>query len=58
MGGAPRKHAEHWEAPEIAESTLKYTILTFRKTFNSNSKRDILPQFKDVIHVMRPIVVE
>ena len=33
-GGAPTKQAEHWKAPEIVESALKYTALTFRKTFD------------------------
>ena len=55
-GGAPAKHAEHWKAPEIVEFTLKYTALTFRKTFNSNNQRDILQQLKYVIHSMRPII--
>ena len=28
--GEPAEHTEHWKAPEIVESTLKYTALTFR----------------------------
>ena len=42
VGGAPDKHAELWQAPEMVASTLKYTALTLRKTFNSNNKRDVL----------------
>ena len=42
VGGAPAEHPEHWKAPEIVESVLKYTAVTFRKAFNSNNKRDIL----------------
>ena len=42
MGGAPAEHAEHWKAPEIVNSTLKYMALTFRKTSKSNNKRDVL----------------
>ena len=42
VGGAPDKHAELWEAPEMVASALKYIALTFRKTFNSNNKRDVL----------------
>ena len=43
VGGAPAEHDEHWKAPEIVESALKYTpALTFKKVFNSNNKRDIL----------------
>ena len=56
MGGAPAEHAEHWKAPEIVESALKYTGLTFRKAFNSNNKRDTLQQLKEAIHSMRPII--
>lgn len=41
VGGAPAEHAEHWNAPEIVESALKYTALTFTKTFNSNNKRNV-----------------
>ena len=56
VGGAPAEHAEHWKTPEIVESTFKYTVLTFRKTFNSNNKRDILQRLKEVIHSMRPVI--
>ena len=56
VGGAPAEHAEHWKAPEIVESTLKYTVLNLRKTFNSNNKRDVLQQLKDVIRSMRPVI--
>ena len=52
VGGAP---AEHWKAPEIVGSALKYTALTFRKTFNSNNKREVLQQLK-VINSMRPMI--
>ena len=56
MGGAPAEHAEHWKAHKIVESALKYTALTFRKTFNSNNKKDILKQLKEVIHSMKPVI--
>ena len=56
VGGAPAEHAEHWKAPEIVESTLKYTVLNLRKTFNSNNKRDVLQQLKDIIRSMRPVI--
>ena len=56
MRGAPPEHAEDWEIPETVESALKYTALTFRKTFNSNNKRDILQQLKEVIHSMTPVI--
>ena len=55
VGIAPADHTEHWKAPEIVESTLKYTALTFRKAFNSNNKRDILQRLKEVIHSMRSV---
>ena len=29
MGYLPVEHVEHWKVPEIVESTLKYTDLTF-----------------------------
>ena len=58
VGGAPAEHAEHWKAPEIVESALKYTALTFRKAFNSNNKRDILQRLKEAIHSMRPVIDE
>ena len=54
--GAPAEHAEHWKAPEIVESALKYTALTFRKAFSINNKRDILQRLKEVIHSMRPVM--
>ena len=56
VGGAPAEHVEHWKAPEIVESALKYTALTFRKSFNSSNKRDILQELKEVIHSMRPVI--
>ena len=56
VGGAPAEHTEHWKAPEIVDSASKYTALTFRKTFNSNNKKDILQRLKEVIHRMRPII--
>ena len=56
VGGVHAEHDEHWKAPEIVESTLKYTALTFRKAFNSNSKRDILQRLKEAIHSMRPVI--
>ena len=56
VSGAPAEHTEHWKAPEIVESALKYTTITFRKAFNSNSKRDILQRLKDPIYNMRPII--
>ena len=58
VGGAPAELTEHWKAPEIIESTLKYTALTFRKTFNSNNKRGALQRLKKVVHSMRPPVIE
>ena len=56
VGGAPAEHAEHWKAPGIVESSLKYTALTFRKAFNSNNKRDILQPLKEVIHSRKPVI--
>ena len=40
LGGAPAEHVEHWKAPEIVESALKYTARAFREAFNTNNKRD------------------
>ena len=56
--GAPAEQAEHRKGPEIVESALKYTALTFRKAFNNNknNKKDILQQLKEVIHSMRPVI--
>ena len=56
VDGAPAKHAEHWKAPEMVESTLKYTAVTSRKTFNNNNKREVLQRLKDVIHSMRTVI--
>ena len=56
VGGAPAEHVEHWKAPEIVESTLKNAALTFRKAFNTNNKRDVLQQLKEVNHSMRPVI--
>ena len=56
MGGAPAGNTEHWKAPEIVESTLKYVALTFRKVFNSNNKRGILKRLKEAIHSIRPVI--
>ena len=56
VGGAPAEHADHWKAPEIVESALKYMALTFRKTFSNNNKRDILQRLKEVIHSMKPVI--
>ena len=53
---APGERVEHWKAPEIVESTLKYTALTFRKAFNTNNKRDVLQRLNEVSHSMRPII--
>ena len=49
VGGAPAEQAGHWKAPEIVESALKYTALSFRKAFKSNKKIE-------VIHSMRPMI--
>ena len=57
VGGAPAEHAEHWKTPEIVESALKYTALTFKKSLNSNNKKYILQRLKQVIHNMRPLIV-
>ena len=54
--GAAVEHAEHWKAPEIVESTLKYTGLAFRKTFNGSNKIDVLQRSKNVIHGIRPVI--
>ena len=56
VGGAPAENFENWQAPEIVEPALKYTALTFRKTFNTNNKIDFLQRLKEVIHSMRPII--
>ena len=56
VSGAPAAHAEHWKVPEIVESISKYTALTFRKTFNSNNKRNVMQRLKEVIHSMRPVI--
>ena len=56
VGGAPAEHVEHWKASEIVESVLMYTALTFRKTFNSNNKGEVLQRLKDVIHSMKPVI--
>ena len=56
VGGTPIKHVKYWKAPRIVEFTLKYTVPTFRKAFDSNNKRDVLQRLKDVIHTMRPAV--
>ena len=53
VGGAPAERAEHWKAPERVDSTLKYTALTFRKTFNSKNERHVLQRLKEVTHCMR-----
>ena len=45
VGGAPAEQAGHWKAPEIVESALKYTALTFRKAFKNNKKIDNLQRF-------------
>ena len=55
VGGAPDEQAEHWKAPEIVESALKYTAVT-RKTFNSNNKRNFLKRLKEFIHSTRPVI--
>ena len=54
--GAPAEHAEHLTEPEIVESALKYTALTFKKVFNSNNKRYILQRLKEAIHSMIPVI--
>ena len=56
VGGAPAEHTEHWKAPEIVESALRYMALTFRKAFSSNNKRDILQRLQEIIHRMRPVI--
>ena len=56
VGSAPAEYAEHWKAPEIVNSPLKYTALTFRKIFNCHNKRNILQQLKDIIHSTDPVI--
>ena len=40
VGGAPAEYAEHWEAPDIVESALKYTALTFRKKYSTATTKE------------------
>ena len=56
LNGAPTEQADHWKAPEIVESALQYTALTFRKAFDSNNKGGALQRLKDVIYSMRPLI--
>ena len=56
VGDAPTEHVEHWKASERVASALKYTVLTFKKAFNTNNKRDILQRLEEVIHSMRPVI--
>ena len=56
VGGAPAEHAENWKPPEIVESALKYTALTFRKRFNSNNKRDVVQRLKEAIRSTRRVI--
>ena len=56
VDGVPAKHVEHWKAPEIVNSALKYMALTFRKIFNTNNKRDVLQRLKEVIHSVWPVI--
>ena len=55
VSGPPTEHVEHWKAPEKVESALKYTALTFKKTFDSSNKKNVQQQLKDVIHTMRSV---
>ena len=50
LGGPPAEQAEN--------SALKYMAFTFRMSFSSNNRRDLLQQLKEVIHSMRPVIVE
>ena len=58
VSGAPVEHVKHWKAPEIVESALKYTALTFREAFKTKNKRNVLQRWKEVIHSMRPVTNE
>ena len=58
VGGAPVEYVKHWKAPEIVESALKYTALTFREAFNTNNKWNVLQRWIEVIHSMRPVTDE
>ena len=46
VGGVPAKQAERWKAPEIVESALKNTTLTFRNPSNSNKKKTSCSDWK------------
>ena len=56
VGGVAAEHTEHWKAPEIEGSALKFMALTFRKAFNNNNKKDALRWLKEVIHSMRLVI--
>ena len=39
VGGAPAEHVEHWKTPEIVESALKYTALTFKEVIQQQQQK-------------------
>ena len=58
VGGssALEEHSETWKAPEILESTLKDTAMTYRKEFNESNRKDLLQRLNITMNTFTPII--
>ena len=58
VGGrnAVEEHSETWKAPEILESTLKNTAMTYRKEFNEINRKDLLQRLNIMMNTFTPII--
>ena len=54
--GGSNEHPEYWRAPELLESTLKYTAMTYRKSFDDSNRIDLLDRLKTALEHFKPIV--
>ena len=50
------EHPETWRAPQLAESMLNRTALTYRKEFNENNRKELQQRLLTVMDTFTPII--
>ena len=58
VGGSavPNEHSETWRAPELVESTLKRTAVTYRKEFDDSNRKELQQRLLTVMNTFTPII--
>ena len=58
MGGSNpiTEHPETWRAPQLAESTLKRTAVTYKKEFDDSNRKKLQQRLLTVMNTFTPII--